>query len=158
MPVVSSSTDVTRRRIILVSELDAPPERVWDVWASPRRLERWWGPPGQPMTVEHHDLRGGGQVRFHVVAPDGTRTDARFEIVSTAPPHSLRFSFHTDALAPATVDVHIEQLPVERSRMTIRIEFPSDTAMRQAVDIGFDRGVGRSAKRLDEAIALDLDV
>src|SRR3712207_7455265 len=37
------------------SEFDATPERVWQLWADPRQLERWWGPPGYPATFDKHD-------------------------------------------------------------------------------------------------------
>jgi uncharacterized protein YndB with AHSA1/START domain len=152
MPVVSSSTDVDAHRITLVSELGAPPDRVWDLWADPRRLERWWGPPGAPMTVEHHDLRAGGEVRFHVDFDDGSRIDARFEVESADPPHSLRFAFHTQGLDPSTVDARIEPLDGGRSRMTMTVQLASAQAVREAVDIGFDQGVRRSLERADDAL------
>jgi uncharacterized protein YndB with AHSA1/START domain len=36
---------------------------VWQLWADPRQLERWWGPPGYPSTFTEHDLTTGGHVR-----------------------------------------------------------------------------------------------
>ena len=38
--------------LTLEAEFDAPPERVWQLWADPRQLERWWGPPTYPATVD----------------------------------------------------------------------------------------------------------
>jgi dihydrofolate reductase len=38
------------------AEFDASPERVWQLWANPRQLERWWGPPKYPATFTRHDL------------------------------------------------------------------------------------------------------
>ena len=29
--------------------------RAWQLWADPRQLERWWGPPTYPATVVDHD-------------------------------------------------------------------------------------------------------
>lgn len=152
MPLVASSTDGRRRRIEVISELAAPPEQVWELWASPDRLARWWGPPGHPMVVEHHDLREGGSVRFHVRLPGGTRIHARFEVLSASPPSTLLVTFHTEDLEPAMVDVGIAPVGDDRSRMTIAIGFPSDEAMQDAVDIGFDRGVGLAAERQDGAL------
>jgi uncharacterized protein YndB with AHSA1/START domain len=34
----------------ITAEFDASPELVWQLWADPRQLERWWGPPGYPET------------------------------------------------------------------------------------------------------------
>jgi hypothetical protein len=36
---------LARPELVLVAEFDAPIERVWQLWADPRQLERWWGPP-----------------------------------------------------------------------------------------------------------------
>ena len=44
----------------VTAEFDAPVERVWQLWADPRQLERWWGPPTYPATVVEHDLAPGG--------------------------------------------------------------------------------------------------
>jgi uncharacterized protein YndB with AHSA1/START domain len=43
MSIVSVEKDYDRLRLILVAEFDAPVERVWQLWADPRQLERWWG-------------------------------------------------------------------------------------------------------------------
>ena len=52
MSVVSVEKDVENLRLVLVAEFAAPIERVWQLWADPRQLERWWGPPSHPATVE----------------------------------------------------------------------------------------------------------
>ena len=51
--------------------IDAPPERVWDLWADPRKLERWWGPPFWPATFTAHDLAPGSHVEYHMTGPTG---------------------------------------------------------------------------------------
>ena len=50
----------------LTAEFDATPERVWDLWADPRKLERWWGPPTYPATFTAHDLAVGSHVVYHM--------------------------------------------------------------------------------------------
>ena len=55
----------------IVAAFDAPTARVWQVWADPRKLERWWGPPGYPATVLEHDLTAGGGVAYSMTGPDG---------------------------------------------------------------------------------------
>jgi uncharacterized protein YndB with AHSA1/START domain len=48
MSVISVEKDFDNLSLILLAEFDAPIERVWQLWAAPRQLERWWGcqPPG----------------------------------------------------------------------------------------------------------------
>ena len=48
MTVLAVDRDPVALTLTIVSEFDAPAERVWHVWADPRQLERWWGPPAYP--------------------------------------------------------------------------------------------------------------
>ena len=57
MPVIDAITDLEALTLTFVTEHDAPVERVWLLWADPRQLERWWGPPGWPATVTEHIYR-----------------------------------------------------------------------------------------------------
>jgi uncharacterized protein YndB with AHSA1/START domain len=45
MSIVSVEKDLEGLSLVLVAEFDAPIERVWELWADPRQLERWWGRP-----------------------------------------------------------------------------------------------------------------
>jgi uncharacterized protein YndB with AHSA1/START domain len=52
MGVTSVVKDFDHLTLTVVADFDAPVERVWQLWAGPRQLERWWGPPSHPATVE----------------------------------------------------------------------------------------------------------
>jgi uncharacterized protein YndB with AHSA1/START domain len=45
MTVTDIRKDPKARTMTLDAEFQATPERVWQLWADPRQLERWWGPP-----------------------------------------------------------------------------------------------------------------
>ena len=51
--------------------IEAPVERVYEAFAEPVRLARWWGPDGFTSTFEVFDLRPGGAWRFVMHGPDG---------------------------------------------------------------------------------------
>ena len=51
MTVTAVRKDPEALTMTLDAEFDASPERVWQLWADPRQLERWWGPPTYPATV-----------------------------------------------------------------------------------------------------------
>jgi uncharacterized protein YndB with AHSA1/START domain len=55
MSVTSVEKDFDELTLTLIADFDAPLERVWALWADPRPLERWWGPPTHPATFERHD-------------------------------------------------------------------------------------------------------
>jgi len=48
LSVVSVEKDFDSLSLILVADFDAPIERVWQLWADPRQLERWWGRRSTP--------------------------------------------------------------------------------------------------------------
>ena len=48
MSVTSVTKDTEALTMSITARFDAAVERVWQVWADPRRLERWWGPAHLP--------------------------------------------------------------------------------------------------------------
>src|SRR5262245_411639 len=91
MSVTSVDKDFNSLTLTLVADFDARIERVWQLWADPRRLERWWGPPTYPATVEEHDLTPGGAVAYVMTGPGGERTRGWWRVMAVEPPTSLDF-------------------------------------------------------------------
>ncbi len=60
------SRTVTTSRII-----EAPIEDVFDAYANPEKIVRWWGPQGFSLINESIDLREGGHWLFVLKGPDG---------------------------------------------------------------------------------------
>ena len=71
MTVTSVVKDPEALTLVISAEFDASPERVWELWADPRQLERWWGPPSWPATFTAHDLAPGSRVEYHMTGPTG---------------------------------------------------------------------------------------
>jgi uncharacterized protein YndB with AHSA1/START domain len=91
MTVTTVRKDPQSRTMTLEAEFDASPERVWQLWADPRQLERWWGPPTYPATVDAHDLRPGGHVEYHMTGPEGDQPRGFWDVEEVQPPHRLVF-------------------------------------------------------------------
>ena len=70
MTIVDLTKDPDAGTMTVVAEYPATPDRVWQLWADPRQLERWWGPPSHPATVTDHDLVAGGEVRYFMSGLD----------------------------------------------------------------------------------------
>jgi len=66
------SLDEQRRTVISSRVINAPIDDVFDAYANPKKLARWWGPNGFTLTTESIDLNEGGQWRFVFTGPDGT--------------------------------------------------------------------------------------
>jgi uncharacterized protein YndB with AHSA1/START domain len=92
MSIISAQKDFDSLSLILVAEFDASIERVWRLWADPRQLERWWGPPTHPAKVEKHDLALGGEVTYVMTGPEGEKSRGWWRVTSVDPPRSLEFT------------------------------------------------------------------
>ena len=90
--------------LTIAAEFDASPERVWQLWADPRQLERWWGPPTYPATFTEHDLAPGSRVEYHMTGPEGDQPRGFWDIVEVEAPRSLVFrdGFANDDGTPNT--------------------------------------------------------
>ena len=53
--------------------LAQPPERVFDAFARPELLARWWGPDGFTNTFEVFEFRVGGRWKYVMHGPKGSR-------------------------------------------------------------------------------------
>lgn len=63
---------VAERTMVLRRKIRAPRQVVWQAWANPEALPKWWGPDGFSCRTQRIDLRPGGEWVFDMIAPDGT--------------------------------------------------------------------------------------
>ena len=91
MTVTAVRKDPETLTMTLTAEFDATPERVWDLWADPRKLERWWGPPTYPATFTRHDLSPGSRVEYHMTGPDGDQPRGYWDVLEVDPPRRIVF-------------------------------------------------------------------
>lgn len=165
MTVIAIRTDAAARSMILEAEFDASAERVWQLWADPRQLERWWGPPTYPATVTAHDLRVGGRVAYHMTGPEGDQPRGYWEIDEAEPPHRLVFrdGFANEDGTPntefpeSTARVTIDEIGDGRSRMVIESVFPSTEAMEQMLAMGMEEGLQQAVGQIDAILAEEPD-
>ena len=61
------------------------------MWADPRQLERWWGPPTWPATFVEHDLTTGGGAHYFMTGPEGEKAHGWWRIVAVDEPRSIEF-------------------------------------------------------------------
>ena len=113
MPVLTTGADRDALTFTLEAEFAASPEKVWQLWEDPRLLEKWWGPPTWPATFVRHELRPGGESRYYMTGPDGTRAAGWWSTDSTAAPSTFTFrdGFAGDDGEPVRVarDGHLEE-------------------------------------------------
>jgi len=163
MTVTAVRKDLDALTLTLDAEFDASPERVWQLWADPRQLERWWGPPTYPATVTGHDLRTGGRVDYHMTGPEGDQPRGYWEIVEVDPPRRLAFrDGFADADGTPNSDMPINQVGVTitelgggRTRMSIKSVYPDTAAMEQLLAMGMEEGLREAVGQIDAILAED---
>jgi uncharacterized protein YndB with AHSA1/START domain len=70
MTVITSSRNAEDLSMTIVAEFEAAPEHLWNLWADPRKLERWWGPSPYPATFTRYEFEPGGQCRYYMTRPE----------------------------------------------------------------------------------------
>jgi uncharacterized protein YndB with AHSA1/START domain len=164
MTVTNVHKDPDTLTMTMTAEFDARPERIWQLWADPRQLERWWGPPTYPATFDSHDFRQGGRVAYHMTGPSGDQPRGWWEIDELDPPNRLVFrdgfaddegNPHPDF--PVTVArVNIEDIGDGRTRMSMQSVFPSIEAMEQVLAMGAEEGLKQAISQIDAILAEDM--
>jgi uncharacterized protein YndB with AHSA1/START domain len=160
MTVTNVVKDFERLTLTLVADFDAPVERVWQLWADPRQLERWWGPPTFPATVEEHDLTPGGAVTYLLTGPEGDQHRGWWRITSVNPPKSLEFTdgfANQDGTPNADLPTTTVQMQLtERdggTRMEMRSVFDSREQMDQVLRMGAAEGLAQAVGQMDALLA-----
>ena len=157
MTVTAVRKDPEKLTMTLEAEFDATPERVWQLWADPRQLERWWGPPTYPATFTKHSLVPGGRVEYHMTGPAGDQPHGYWDVLEAEQPSRLVFrdgfanadGTPNGALPMTLARVRIEGLAHGRTRMSIESVFPSVEAMEQLVGMGMEEGLTQAVGQID---------
>jgi uncharacterized protein YndB with AHSA1/START domain len=160
MSVTGVQNDPQNLTLTVTAELDASPERVWQLWADPRQFERWWGAPGYPAKATAFDLRTGGKVEFHLSGPDGDTPNNVWEVLEAD--HSRRLVLR-DAIVdendvpvdegPSTFIVRFEPIEAGRTRMSIESKFPSAEALKVALDMDMDKMLEWNVGQMEAILA-----
>lgn len=160
MSITSLDKDLDNLTLTLIADFDAPSERVWQLWADPRQLERWWGPPSHPATVEDHDLTPGGDVTYYMTSPEGEKHRGWWRFTAVNPPKSLEFTdgfADQDGTPAADLPTTTVQMQlIERdggTRMELRSVFDSREQMEQLTNMGMEEGLRQAVGQIDALLA-----
>ena len=159
MTVIRTTPDPETRTLTVVAELAAPPSRVWQLWADPRQLERWWGPPTWPASFVEHDLTPGGSSRYFMTGPDGQQAHGwwRFLAVEESRSLELEDGFADENGTPAaempTIRMRMDLEEVDAgTRMTLTSRFASLEQMEQLMNMGMIEGLTEALGQIDELL------
>jgi uncharacterized protein YndB with AHSA1/START domain len=164
MTVTSVRKDPEALTMTITTELDAPVDRAWQLWADPRQLERWWGPPTWPATFVDHDLTLGGRVNYFMTGPDGDKSRGWWQVLAVEPPKRLElhdgFSDESgkpnEAMPTMTMVVTLAEGDSGGTVMAIETTFPSLEAMQELLTMGMEEGMAGAMGQIDGILAEDV--
>lgn len=161
MPITRVDKDLDNHEMTVVADYDAPVERVWQLYADPRQLERFWGPPTWPATVVDHDLSPGGRVTYFMTGPDGGKSSGYWDVLEVDAPRRFVVvdGFADDAGEPnpdmptTRMELELATRPDGGTTMTVHSTFPSTEAMQQMLEMGMEEGMREAMGQIDEVLA-----
>jgi uncharacterized protein YndB with AHSA1/START domain len=155
MPLTSVTKDAAKLTLTVVGDYPVPQSRLWDAFADPRQLERFWGPPDFPATFTRHDFQVGGRAEYFLTLPEGQTWSGSWKFTVVNPISS--FEAHDgednagDENMPASMKFAFDTTPTG-SRMTIVTQFSSVVAMEETIP-GMEEGLRAAMPQLDAVIA-----
>ena len=160
MPVTDVKKDMDNLTLTIVADFAAPVERIWEVYADARQLERVWGPPTHPATFVDHSLTPGSRSTYFMTSPDGEKFAGFWDITETNEPKEFSFN---DGFADLEFNPNPD-LPVGKNVFTFtehdggtRATYVSTNAtaedLQMVLDMGMVEGATAAINQIDELVA-----
>jgi uncharacterized protein YndB with AHSA1/START domain len=160
MPVLAVEKDLDRHVLTVTAEFAADVERVWALYADPRRLERHWGPPGAPATFVRHQLIPGARSHYYMTGPDGERSHGMWVVREVDEPRSFEvddaFADEDGEPKPETgfMRMRVELTPVDGGTRVVFVStFESTEQLQQMLEMGMEQGLTLAMGQIDELLA-----
>jgi uncharacterized protein YndB with AHSA1/START domain len=160
MPLSSVEKDLDTLTMTVVADFPVPVRRLWDAYADPRQLEKFWGPPGWPATFARHDMVVGGRSDYWMTGPDGERSRGYWEFLAVDPGRSfeVRDGFtepggDPDGALPSMRMVYVFEETEAGSRLTTTTYFASVDELEQLLSMGMEEGLTAAMGQIDEVVA-----
>ena len=160
MPITSVTKDPETLTLTVVADFDVPLERLWNAYADPRQLERFWGPPTYPAIFTRHDMFAGGRSEYAMTGPEGDVSRGYWEYLSVEPLKSFEV---VDGFASADGSAN-DQMPSMRmvfsfsstdngSQVSTTTYFNSVEELEQLIEMGMEEGMRAAMGQMDAVLA-----
>ena len=157
---VTVHKDPEQLTMTMTVELDTTVERAWELWADPRQLERWWGPPTYPATFVDHDFTPGGEATYFMTSPEGEKFYGWWEFIAVDAPRRLEvMDGFGDDTGKRNEDMPAGRMVVTlegrdgKTVMDITSHFTSLDAMNQLIEMGQEEGMVQALGQIEAILA-----
>ena len=143
-----------KQELFITREFDAPRELVFKAHTDPELFVQWLGPHGYEMRLETFEPVSGGRYRYIHKDKEGNE----YGFHGTFHEMSAELMIQTFEFEgyPGHVSLDcmtLEELPGNRTKITIQSIFQSVSDRDGMVQSGMERGVREGYERLDEILA-----
>ncbi|GAB3189982.1 SRPBCC family protein [Nesterenkonia suensis] len=159
MPLTSVEKDYDALTMTVTADFPVPRRRLWDAYADPRQLERFWGPPEWPATFTRHDMFPGGRSAYVMTGPEGETSAGWFEFLAVTPPHSFEvldgfagLDGKPDRDMPTMRMVLTFNETAGGSQVVIQTFFNSADELEQLLGMGMEDGLRSALGQADEVL------
>lgn len=160
MSLVSFTKDPDALTMTMVAEYAAPLERVWDAYADPRQLEKFWGPVEWPATFTRHDFAVGGRSDYVMTGPDGEKAHGfwRFKALERHRSFTVQDGFADSDGAPnsdmpvVTMTFTFEE-GSDGTRVITLTTFASAESIEEMLAMGAEAGMRSAQSQVDGVLA-----
>lgn len=160
MPVTDVTHDMDNLTLTIVADFAAPVERIWEVYADARQLEKVFGPPTYPATFVDHSLTAGTRSSYFMTGPEGDKHAGVWDIRTVDEPREFTFedAFADDDFNP------VPEMPVSQNsysfaphdggtRATYVSTYESAEGLQQVLDMGVVEGASLAINQIDDLVA-----
>ncbi|MEZ5168941.1 MAG: SRPBCC domain-containing protein [Acidimicrobiales bacterium] len=161
MPITSVTSDPEAATLTVIGDYPVPVRRLWDAYADPRQIERFWGPPTWPATFTRHDMVTGGRSHYFMTGPDGETSGGYWTFVEVIEGERIVVvdgfagadGTANDDMPSMQMTMTFESTPAG-SRFTCVTDFPSVEAMEQVLEMGMMEGMSTApVAQIDDVVA-----
>jgi uncharacterized protein YndB with AHSA1/START domain len=160
MPITSISSDPKALTLTAIADYPVSVERLWEAYADPRQLEKFWGPEQWPATFTRHDMAVGGESHYYMTGPDGQSSRGWWRYLSLEPLRLIEVEdgfANDDGGRNAAMPTMRMRFTFERtatgSRFVSVTMFPSVEAMESLVQMGMMEGLKSAMGQIDAVLA-----
>lgn len=161
MPVTDVQHDLDALTLTITADFAAPVERVWEVYADPRQLERVWGPPGYPATFVDHELAPGGRMTYFMTSPEGEKYYSYWDVTDVHRPSGFDFrdgfaldeTFAPNPELPEAANSYSFTATDSGTRATYVGTYASAEDLQKVLDMGAVEGSSLAINQIDDLLA-----
>ena len=144
----------SERELVVTRLFNGPPRIVFEAWARPELLKRWWAPKsfGVSFLSCDADVRTGGTYRFVFSHPSSEQPMTFFGRYLEVTPHSRLVWTNDEAGEGGAVTTVTFAEKGSQTLVVMHDLYPSKEALDDAIASGSTGGMGETFEQLDELL------